>query len=147
MQDMFGSVRRSLVFRSPDGGRTKALPSEPYSSNRSILVSISDERLQLMAYIVLSKLRHLQWFEQRRSSSLLAMADAAHPAFILETRKTAPGLRLVDKWVVLIGGGRNHIMRLFDMVMNHISVVGGLKDALRSVGLYLEKNNLHMGVE
>ncbi|GMP24052.1 hypothetical protein CsSME_00001449 [Camellia sinensis var. sinensis] len=52
--------------------------------------AISDERLRLMAYIVLSK----------RYSSLQAMADAAHPAFILETRKTAPGLRLVDKWVV-----------------------------------------------
>ncbi|KAF5959841.1 hypothetical protein HYC85_001050 [Camellia sinensis] len=78
------------------------------------------------------------------------MADAAHPAFILETRKTAPGLRLVDKWVVLIGGGRNHIMGLFDMVMikdNHKSVAGGVKDALRSVGLYLKKNNLHIGVE
>ncbi|CAL5350309.1 unnamed protein product [Camellia sinensis] len=79
-----------------------------------------------------------------------AMADAARPAYILETRKTAPGLRLVDKWAVLIGGGRNHRMGLFDMVMikdNHISVAGGVKDALRSVDLYLEQNNLHMGVE
>ncbi|GMP76610.1 hypothetical protein CsSME_00033215 [Camellia sinensis var. sinensis] len=41
-------------------------------------------------------------------------------------------------------------MHLFDMVMikdNHISVAGGVKDALRSVDLYLEQNNLHMGVE
>ncbi|KAH7858657.1 hypothetical protein Vadar_026353 [Vaccinium darrowii] len=45
-----------------------------------------------------------------------AMADAACPAYILETRKTVPGLRLVDKWAVLIGGGRNHRMGLFDMV-------------------------------
>ncbi|KAG5562805.1 hypothetical protein RHGRI_005508 [Rhododendron griersonianum] len=55
------------------------------------------------------------------------MADAARPAYILETRKTAPGLRLVDKWAVLIGGGRNHRMGLFDMVMikdNHISIAG-----------------------
>ncbi|KAL9261895.1 Quinolinate phosphoribosyltransferase [decarboxylating] 1a-like protein, partial [Drosera capensis] len=46
-----------------------------------------------------------------------AMADAASPAIILETRKTAPGLRLVDKWAVLIGGGKNHRLGLFDMVM------------------------------
>ncbi|KAA8529066.1 hypothetical protein F0562_033446 [Nyssa sinensis] len=79
-----------------------------------------------------------------------AMSDAAHPAYILETRKTAPALRLVDKWAVLIGGGRNHRMGLFDMVLikdNHISVAGGVTAALRSVDLYLEQNNFQMGVE
>ncbi|XP_057459654.1 quinolinate phosphoribosyltransferase [decarboxylating] 1a-like isoform X2 [Actinidia eriantha] len=51
---------------------------------------------------------------------------------------------------VLIGGGRSHRMGLFDMFMikdNHISITGSLKNALRSVYLYLEENNLHMGVE
>jgi nicotinate-nucleotide pyrophosphorylase (carboxylating) len=92
-------------------------------------------------------------FMQRMSgiaSLTKAMADAARPAYILETRKTAPGLRLVDKWAVLIGGGKNHRMGLFDMVMikdNHISTAGGVTNALKSVDLYLEKNNLHMGVE
>ncbi|KAI5677087.1 hypothetical protein M9H77_08037 [Catharanthus roseus] len=79
-----------------------------------------------------------------------AMADAAKPAYILETRKTAPGLRLVDKWAVLIGGGRNHRMGLFDMVMikdNHISTAGGVTSALKSVDMYLEINNIQMGVE
>ncbi|XP_042033400.1 nicotinate-nucleotide pyrophosphorylase [carboxylating], chloroplastic-like isoform X1 [Salvia splendens] len=79
-----------------------------------------------------------------------AMADAAHPAIILETRKTAPGLRLTDKWAVVIGGGQNHRMGLFDMVMikdNHISIAGGVPNALKSVDLYLEQNHLQMGVE
>lgn len=79
-----------------------------------------------------------------------AMADAANPAYILETRKTAPGLRLVDKWAVLIGGGKNHRMGLFDMVMikdNHISAAGGVSKALESVDRYLEQNKLQMGVE
>ncbi|KAF9587658.1 hypothetical protein IFM89_004490 [Coptis chinensis] len=74
-----------------------------------------------------------------------AMADAAHPACILETRKTAPGLRLVDKWAVLIGGGRNHRMGLFDMVMikdNHISIAGGVTDAIKSVDQFLEQNQI-----
>ncbi|KAJ0666433.1 putative nicotinate-nucleotide diphosphorylase (carboxylating) [Helianthus annuus] len=63
-----------------------------------------------------------------------AMADAAHPACILETRKTAPALRLVDKWAVLIGGGQNHRMGLFGMVMikdNHISIAGGVSNVNR----------------
>ncbi|XP_022726539.1 nicotinate-nucleotide pyrophosphorylase [carboxylating], chloroplastic-like isoform X1 [Durio zibethinus] len=79
-----------------------------------------------------------------------AMADAAQPAYILETRKTAPGLRLVDKWAVLIGGGRNHRLGLFDMVLikdNHISIAGGISNALRSVDQYLERENLQMEVE
>ncbi|XP_065859087.1 nicotinate-nucleotide pyrophosphorylase [carboxylating], chloroplastic-like isoform X1 [Euphorbia lathyris] len=79
-----------------------------------------------------------------------AMADAARPASILETRKTAPGLRLVDKWAVLIGGGRNHRMGLFDMVMikdNHISIAGGIINAIRSVDQYLEQKDLQMEVE
>ncbi|CAN7044069.1 hypothetical protein BRARA_B03039 [Brassica rapa] len=78
------------------------------------------------------------------------MADAAYPARILETRKTAPGLRLVDKWAVLIGGGKNHRMGLFDMVMikdNHISAAGGIINAIRSVDEYLTLKNLEMDVE
>ncbi|XP_010518540.1 PREDICTED: nicotinate-nucleotide pyrophosphorylase [carboxylating], chloroplastic-like [Camelina sativa] len=81
---------------------------------------------------------------------LQLMADAACPARILETRKTAPGLRLVDKWAVLIGGGRNHRMGLFDMVMikdNHISAAGGIINAIKSVDEYLKQKNLEMDVE
>ncbi|CAJ2674430.1 unnamed protein product [Trifolium pratense] len=79
-----------------------------------------------------------------------AMAKAASPAYILETRKTAPCLRLLDKWAVIIGGGRNHRMGLFDMVMikdNHISTAGGVTNALKAVDLYLEKNSLQLEVE
>ncbi|XP_062198565.1 nicotinate-nucleotide pyrophosphorylase [carboxylating], chloroplastic isoform X2 [Phragmites australis] len=79
-----------------------------------------------------------------------AMSDAARPACILETRKTAPGLRLVDKWAVLIGGGKNHRLGLFDMVMikdNHISVAGGIANAMRSVDQFLEKEKLALPVE
>lgn len=57
-------------------------------------------------------------------------------------------LWLISK--VLIGGGLNHRMGLFDMVMikdNHISVAGGVANALKSVDLYLEQNYLQMGVE
>lgn len=51
---------------------------------------------------------------------------------------------------VLIGGGQNHRMGLFDMVLikdNHISIAGGIANALKSVDLYLEQNKLQMGVE
>ena len=54
-------------------------------------------------------------------------------AQIIETRKTVPGLRVLDKWAVTIGGGANHRMGLYDMVMikdNHIAAAGGITAAL-----------------
>ncbi|MCO5593288.1 hypothetical protein L7F22_047296 [Adiantum nelumboides] len=79
-----------------------------------------------------------------------AMAEAARPARILETRKTVPGLRLIDKWAVLIGGGENHRLGLFDMVLvkdNHIAVAGGAAKAIAAVAQHLKNNNLDIGVE
>lgn len=74
-----------------------------------------------------------------------AMATAAAPARILETRKTVPGLRVLDKWAVLIGGGHNHRMGLFDMVMikdNHIAAAGGITAAVRRTHEYLQSHGL-----
>mgnify|MGYP002629088009 CR=1 FL=1 len=54
---------------------------------------------------------------------------------LLDTRKTAPGLRMLDKWAVLLGGGFNHRVGLFDMILikeNHISAAGGIENALTS---------------
>uniref|UniRef100_A0A061S6U2 nicotinate-nucleotide diphosphorylase (carboxylating) n=1 Tax=Tetraselmis sp. GSL018 TaxID=582737 RepID=A0A061S6U2_9CHLO len=72
------------------------------------------------------------------------------PAKILETRKTVPGLRLFDKWAVLIGGGDNHRMGLYDMIMikdNHIAAAGGLTQAVERAQAFLTEKNLSMGME
>lgn len=57
-------------------------------------------------------------------------------AVILDTRKTAPGLRALDKWAVRLGGGRNHRQGLYDMVLikdNHIAAAGGITQAVERV--------------
>jgi nicotinate-nucleotide pyrophosphorylase (carboxylating) len=57
-------------------------------------------------------------------------------AVILDTRKTAPGLRAFDKWAVLLGGGQNHRFGLFDMVLikdNHIRITGSITEAVSRV--------------
>ena len=57
-------------------------------------------------------------------------------AQILDTRKTAPGLRLLDKYAVLMGGGTNHRIGLYDMVLlkdNHIKIAGGITNAIAQV--------------
>lgn len=79
-----------------------------------------------------------------------AMADQAAPAYMLETRKTVPGLRLPDKWAVLIGGGKNHRMGLFDMIMikdNHIAASGGIDKAVANAQEYLAEKSLPAKIE
>jgi nicotinate-nucleotide pyrophosphorylase (carboxylating) len=59
-----------------------------------------------------------------------------HHAIILDTRKTVPGLRLLDKWAVALGGGQNHRIGLFDRVLiknNHITAVGSITAAINRV--------------
>jgi len=68
-------------------------------------------------------------------------------AVILDTRKTAPGLRFFDKWAVQLGGGQNHRFGLFDMVLikeNHITAAGSITDAVNHVRL---KDKQHREIE
>lgn len=63
-------------------------------------------------------------------------AVAGTNAVILDTRKTAPGLRAFDKWAVRLGGGQNHRFGLYDMVLikdNHIAAVGSITEAVHRV--------------
>jgi nicotinate-nucleotide pyrophosphorylase (carboxylating) len=63
---------------------------------------------------------------------------------ILDTRKTTPGLRALEKWAVKIGGGENHRFALYDMIMlkdNHIDFAGGLTKAIDKTKNYLKKTN------
>ena len=71
-------------------------------------------------------------------------------AKILETRKTAPGLRMLDKWAVLIGGGCNHRMGLFDMIMikdNHIAAAGGLRQAVEQACAFVRSSDREIAIE
>jgi len=71
-------------------------------------------------------------------------------AKILDTRKTTPGLRFLEKEAVRIGGGLNHRMGLFDMIMlkdNHIVYAGGIEQAIERTRDYLRKNNRKLKIE
>ncbi len=63
---------------------------------------------------------------------------------ILDTRKTTPGIRALEKWAVKIGGGENHRFALYDMIMlkdNHIDFAGGITKAIQKTKKYLSDNN------
>ncbi len=61
---------------------------------------------------------------------------------ILDTRKTTPGIRALEKWAVKIGGGENHRFALYDMIMlkdNHIDFAGGITKAIKMTSAYLQE--------
>ncbi len=69
---------------------------------------------------------------------------------IIDTRKTTPGMRFLEKEAVRVGGGTNHRMGLYDMVMlkdNHIDYAGGISHAIRLTKEYLALNNLDLKIE
>ncbi len=69
---------------------------------------------------------------------------------VLDTRKTTPNFRLLEKEAVRIGGGINHRFGLYDMIMlkdNHIDFCGGLEPAINKAYGYIQQNNLHIRIE
>ncbi len=68
---------------------------------------------------------------------------------VLDTRKTTPGIRAIEKWAVKIGGGENHRFALYDMIMlkdNHIDFAGGVDMAIEKTQAYLIENDLDLKI-
>jgi nicotinate-nucleotide pyrophosphorylase (carboxylating) len=71
-------------------------------------------------------------------------------AKVLDTRKTTPGLRYLEKWAVKIGGGVNNRFGLYDMILikdNHVDYSGGIKQAIENTKAYLQKNHKQLAIE
>lgn len=80
------------------------------------------------------------------------MAEQLHglKTKLIDTRKTTPGFRVLEKLAVKIGGGENHRFGLFDMIMikdNHIDYCGGIGKAIKSVKSYLHKTDKNLCIE
>ena len=136
----YDSSLRMQVFIH-DGAMVKPgdVAFEVSGSSRSIL---STERLVLN-------------FMQRMSgiatqTHTLARLIEGTPAKLLDTRKTTPGIRYLEKWAVRIGGGHNHRFALYDMIMlkdNHIDYAGGIEQAILRTRHYLKETGRDLKVE
>ncbi|MBD1397366.1 carboxylating nicotinate-nucleotide diphosphorylase [Pontibacter sp. JH31] len=75
---------------------------------------------------------------------------AGTKAKLLDTRKTTPNFRMMEKWAVLIGGGVNHRFGLFDMIIlkdNHVDYAGGIREAIEATHRYLKAKGKDLRIE
>lgn len=120
------TVRVSWAAADGDAVAPGAVFGEVAGPARSLLVA---ERLALNLMQRMSGI----------ATATRRMVEAARPARILDTRKTAPGLRLLDKWAVRLGGGENHRLGLYDRILikdNHIAAAGGIGPAIAAAHAY-----------
>lgn len=104
---------------------------------------------------ILSTERLVLNFMQRMSGvatqtrAIVDLIDGTN-AKLLDTRKTTPGIRYMEKWAVRIGGGVNHRFALYDMIMlkdNHIDYAGGVKPAIEKANEYLKETGKELKIE
>ena len=115
-----------------------------------------------IAFIVTGKARSILSTERlvlncmQRMSGIATLTNQMNqlikdlPCSILDTRKTTPNFRMLEKLAVLIGGGKNHRFGLYDMIMlkdNHIDYNGSITNAVEMTKNYLKKNNLNLRIE
>lgn len=108
-------------------------------SSRSIL---SSERL------VLNFMQRMSGIATKTNE--LAKIIAHLPTKLLDTRKTTPGIRLMEKWAVNLGGGNNHRFALYDMIMikdNHVDYAGGIQQAIERTNFYLQEKGKNLKIE
>jgi nicotinate-nucleotide pyrophosphorylase (carboxylating) len=107
------------------------------------------------AQSILAVERTLLNFMQRMSgiatvtNQLVKLLDGTSTR-LLDTRKTTPGIRYMEKWAVRIGGGVNHRFALYDMIMlkdNHVDFAGGIQQAIERTQAYLKATGKELKVE
>ncbi len=130
-----------IDIRLPDGSRINPGDIAFYVSGsvRSILAA---ERT------VLNFMQRMSGIATSTDKMVQAMENSH--CKLLDTRKTTPGMRIIEKWAVRIGGGINHRMGLYDMIMlkdNHIDFAGGIENAINRTHDYLEETGKSLKIE
>ena len=98
--------------------------------------------------LVLNIMQHLSGIATQTRQYVERLAGTSTK--LLDTRKTTPGMRLLDKEAVRIGGGNNHRIGLFDMILikdKHIDYAGGIEKAIDAVNKYLQKRGKMLKIE
>lgn len=133
------SLQVNVLRRDGDAIKEGEIVLTVDGASRSILAT---ERLVLNCMQRMSGIATL-------ARHLVKLIEGTH-AKLLDTRKTTPNFRLLEKWAVRIGGAHNHRIGLFDMIMlkdNHIDMAGGIQSAILRTNDYLRAGNLKLRIE
>ncbi len=131
----------SIDIKINDG--TKIKPG-----NKAFIVTGKQQTILQTERLVLNIMQRMSGIATR--TAIFVDEVAGTHAKILDTRKTTPNMRLLEKEAVRIGGGYNHRMGLYDMILikdNHIDYAGGISKALDRTLKYLNTNNLNLKIE
>ncbi len=124
-----------------DGSRIKP-------GDKAFIVSGKQQSILQTERLVLNIMQRMSGIATR--TAIFVNQVSGTSAKILDTRKTTPNMRFLEKEAVRIGGGYNHRMGLYDMILlkdNHIDYAGGIMPALDRTVEYLNNNNLNLNIE
>lgn len=113
-----------------------------------LTVSGSTHSILLAERLVLNCMQRMSGIATKTSHIVQLLAS--YKTKLLDTRKTTPGLRYLEKWAVRIGGGVNHRIGLYDMILikdNHVDYAGGIANAINSAKKYLIDKNKYLQIE
>ncbi len=141
--EVFSAVDEELKFNPLIGDGTQVLPGDI-----AFLISGRQQSILKSERLVLNIMQRMSGIATT-TRNYVDQVEGLNTK-ILDTRKTTPCLRFLEKEAVLIGGGLNHRMGLFDMIMlkdNHIAYAGGIKNAIEKTREYLKNNNRDLKIE
>jgi nicotinate-nucleotide pyrophosphorylase (carboxylating) len=140
---VFEKVDKSVKFNQLLNDGNKVKPGDIVFTVEGNPVSLlSSERLALNFLQRMSGIA-------TKTNQMVKLLDGLNTK-LLDTRKTTPNLRLLEKMAVKIGGGENHRFGLYDMIMikdNHVDFSGGIKNAITNVCKYLKSKNKNLKIE
>lgn len=114
----------------------------------ALTVSGKSQSILLAERLVLNCMQRMSGIATK-TNHIVQMLSAYHTQ-LLDTRKTTPGLRYLEKWAVRIGGGVNHRIGLYDMILikdNHVDYAGGIANAIHAANTYLKNKGKQLEIE
>jgi len=131
----------TVEVKTEDGSRVKP-------GDQAFIVTGRQQSILQTERLVLNIMQRMSGIATR--TALFADQVSGTHAKILDTRKTTPNIRFLEKEAVRIGGGHNHRFGLYDMILikdNHIDYAGGISQVLDATVSYLKANHLHLKIE
>lgn len=114
----------------------------------ALTVSGNSQSILLAERLVLNCMQRMSGIATKTNHIVKMLSD--YHTQLLDTRKTTPGLRYLEKWAVRIGGGVNHRIGLYDMILikdNHVDYAGGIANAINAANQYLKDKGKQLAIE